>query len=936
MDADALNNDSRALTAAAAWRHRAGLRRTWPTAALFGLGVGILYFVGAWVGGWLVAGPGGGSPGFWPPAGLAAAPDRVAVLWPAAGFAAGLLTVAGGEKRYCAAACIFLASLAMSAFGANAGSAQAVLPALVFAIANAGEPLLIAELVRRRFRKARSPDTLIGIVGFVAIAAVAAAIAAALGAWGIALGNHGAVSYWRTCVSWFSADLVGITAIAPLVLAIAHATPITLKTRAVLQGSLLMAALAIAAAIVLGRPLAPSPWPLVAPLATLFPILLLLAARCRPVFAAAAPSVIAVITAWHTSQGVGPFAPAAEPVMFGPVLAAQVFILSSSLCALALSALICERDLAEAALRRSEQRLTLGQEAGGIGVWDWNAARDRAWCSQSYLRLHGLQHLGHESGLDDLLATVHVNDRPALRRALLQGLATGGYAGEYRVVVAGGGVRWLAGQARAIHEPGHPGPRLIGVAYDVTRSKQAEAALRDSEARFRNMADSAPVMIWVTDPAGQCTFLSRNWYEFTGQEPHLALGHGWLDAVHPEEREKARETFHSASARRQPFRIEYRIRRRDGEYRWALDAATPRFAAGGEFLGYIGSVIDISERKSTELALTDSEERLRLAQAAAGIGIHDYDLETGRIRWDARVREIWGVAPDLPITFDVFLAGLHPDDRPTVEGRFRQALDPDGPGHYTAECRVIGISDGTERWISATGQVSFDKRRPVRLVGTVIDITERKQIELHQALLVRELNHRVKNTLATVQSIATQTIRTAPSADAFSASFNGRLSALAAAHDLLTRGSNQSASLLEILRATFAPYADLDGKRVRLAGPRVACARDAVLALHMVFHELATNAAKYGALATPSGVLSVTWEFRHTEAADRRELVIAWDETGGPPVVPPQAKGFGSKLIDFTIPYSLSGRVETRYDAGGVTCRIVLPLPRDGDVIEPR
>jgi PAS domain S-box-containing protein len=143
----------------------------------------------------------------------------------------------------------------------------------------------------------------------------------------------------------------------------------------------------------------------------------------------------------------------------------------------------------------------------------------------------------------------------------------------------------------------------IGVGIDITERKWAETALRASEEQFRSMADTAPAMLWVTDPTGACTFLSRGWYEFTGQTEATGLDYGWTDAVHPEDRKAARTTFLAAHIQRQPFQLDYRLRRIDGIYRWAIDAGRPRFAASGEFLGCVGAVIDITERKLAEEAL---------------------------------------------------------------------------------------------------------------------------------------------------------------------------------------------------------------------------------------------------------------------------------------------------------------------------------------------
>ena len=210
---------------------------------------------------------------------------------------------------------------------------------------------------------------------------------------------------------------------------------------------------------------------------------------------------------------------------------------------------------------------------------------------------------------------LHPEDRERTRQAIANAIADqSAYDIEYRTVPPSDSPsadqsRWIRAIGyTAYDDDGNP-TRFDGVTVDITAQKRSAEILGESEARFRNMADNAPVMIWVTNAAGECTYLSRQWYTFTGQTSSQSLGYGWLDAVHPDDRTRAGETFVGANARREAFRADYRIRRADGSYRWAVDAASPRFGADGEYMGYVGSVIDIHERKESEA------ERVRLLEA---------------------------------------------------------------------------------------------------------------------------------------------------------------------------------------------------------------------------------------------------------------------------------------------------------------------------------
>jgi PAS domain S-box-containing protein len=279
---------------------------------------------------------------------------------------------------------------------------------------------------------------------------------------------------------------------------------------------------------------------------------------------------------------------------------------------------------------------------------------------------------------------------------------------------------------------------------DLSAEKAKEAALRESESRFRNMADHAPVMMWVTDATGFCTYLNRQWYEFTGQTIAEAHGYGWLEATHPGDRQRTEAAFFAANAKHEPFRFEYRLKHASGTYRWAIDAASPRFGDDGEFLGYAGSVIDIDERREAEERLAVSEEQLRLALEVAEIGQWDVDQATGNMFWPPRVKAMFGISPGVPVTLDDFHNGVHPKDREKTRRAYESASDPDRRALYDVEYRTIGKEDGITRWVAAKGRGLFDAQgNCLRVIGTAIDVTARKAGEIHLHQLNERLEHEV-------------------------------------------------------------------------------------------------------------------------------------------------------------------------------------------------
>ena len=210
-------------------------------------------------------------------------------------------------------------------------------------------------------------------------------------------------------------------------------------------------------------------------------------------------------------------------------------------------------------------------------------------------------------------------------------------------------------------------------------------------------------------------------------------------------------------------------------------------------------------------------------------------------------------------------------------------------------------------------------------VGVNIDITERKRVEQQQDKLVAELDHRVKNALATVQAVAAQTMRASSSMEHFVAAFDGRIRSMGSTHELLSRRRWADIPLTELVKRELAPYTT--HSNTEIDGPDVMLSAEAAQSMAMVLHELVTNAAKYGALSTRDGRASVRWHLLLDGDADAR-LCFEWQETGGPIVQPSKRPGYGTEVIRGLLPYELGGKVGLAFASEGVRCRLDVPLSR--------
>ncbi|WP_377805759.1 ATP-binding protein [Azospirillum sp. A29] len=328
-----------------------------------------------------------------------------------------------------------------------------------------------------------------------------------------------------------------------------------------------------------------------------------------------------------------------------------------------------------------------------------------------------------------------------------------------------------------------------------------------------------------------------------------------------------------------------------------------------------------AERRIVERALDLSEDRLHLALDSAGMGMWDWDIVSDKLTWSAICKEIFGKTADTAMSYPIFLDSLHPEDRNAVDDLCRRCLDPAVRAPYDTHYRVVW-PDGSVHWVLARGKVWFEGERPLRFTGTAVDVTEQKEAERHLRVLVDELSHRVKNTLAVIQSLAEQTFRAGSDVTRIRQALAGRLQALADAHTLLTLSKWESVDLEALAERVAAPLATKGDSRFTIVGPPVSLPAKASLSFALVLHELCTNAAKYGAWSAAGGNVALAWRI----SGDN--IVLDWTESAVTAVTPPAQLGFGTRLIRQVVEYDLDGEVTRDFRMDGLRCVVTVPAYR--------
>ncbi|NYT39180.1 PAS domain S-box protein [Sphingomonas sp. R-74633] len=583
---------------------------------------------------------------------------------------------------------------------------------------------------------------------------------------------------------------------------------------------------------------------------------------------------------------------------------------------------------AELALREREAQLSafISQTTAGFAQVDlegnFTLVNDRfceiAGWSRDALMGMTMQQITHP---DDLARNV-----PLFDKAVRDGTS---YTHEKRYIRKDGGVVWVNNSVAVIRRPTGEPFGVLSVTLDVTQRREDEEALRRSEETLRLATETAGMATWEVDLETLEGVWSPNRFDLLGM-PRSPDSRGtfqeWLDRVHPEDRALAETAARRCFEQGVPYTIEYRILRADdGAERWLQSHGSRIDYADSRMSRFVGVSFDVTDRKWAEEELRESEARFRTIFEQANDFLITTTLDNRITSVNPAVIEAIGypVGEIIGRTISDF---MDPDQFGIAMDAFNRKLQHGGSTRLTVKLRAKG---GRELIWEVNSQLSLDEQgRPVALHAIARDMTEAKRAEAHLRLLVDELNHRVKNTLAIVQGIAQQSFKDDVPPRQARAAFEGRLAALSEAHSLLTREHWSLVSMRQIIDDALRPHGGESG-RFTLDGPDLTILPKTAISLALAIHELATNAVKHGALSRPEGHVTIAWQ-RVRDGGPAR-LTMTWQEQGGPAVTIPTRRGFGTRMIERGLAAELGGTVAIEFRPEGLVCTVDAPLPEGAE-----
>lgn len=468
--------------------------------------------------------------------------------------------------------------------------------------------------------------------------------------------------------------------------------------------------------------------------------------------------------------------------------------------------------------------------------------------------------------------------------------------------------------------------------------REINSALRTAETSLRTIANLVPDLLWRANASGEADWFNQRWFEYTGNEPKESSGRGWIDAIHPLDRKKARDAWAAAVKSGTSYQREDLICDEAGNYRWFLVRAEPTHDEHNQITSWFAAGTDIHEQRTALEALRQSELRFRtMVEGMPQLvwrAIDGGQWTWCSPQWSAFTGQSGGASCAMG-----WLDAFHPADRPLAQRAWAMAQET---GALEFEGRILQAAEQRFRHHRTRALPVRDTQgRTLEWLGTSTDVDDIIQLQQHQAVLVDELQHRTRNLMAVVQSITTRTVRRSSTLENFQACIDDRLSALARVQGLLSRREGGLRVPFDaLIREELSAHVGLDEKgcssQVTTEGPPGVRLRSALVqTLALGLHELATNAVKYGALAKPEGHLRVAWRVEDVGPQEQR-LFIDWRETGVTDLpkdeAQPRGGGYGRELIERALPYQLGARTSYGFENDGLHCTIEVNVPTD----EPR
>ncbi len=425
---------------------------------------------------------------------------------------------------------------------------------------------------------------------------------------------------------------------------------------------------------------------------------------------------------------------------------------------------------------------------------------------------------------------------------------------------------------------------LMSISRDVTSSLQLADTLKRSEQQFQALANNIAQLAWMADTKGQLIWVNQRWLDYTASTVETSIGEGWRIFHHPDHVARVVDKWQRCTAEGRIWEDLFPLRGGDGRYRWFLSRAMPVRNENGDIEFWCGTNTDVTDARRQSQRLRKLARIIELSHEAMLVR----ELGGRIVMWNRGCEEMLGYTRAQAMKKTSFEL-LQPRNLPApdaFDNVIRENGSWSGEVHYSA-------SDGLDVWVESRQELISIEEKDL-ILETNRDITERRQADQLRALLVAELDHRVKNTLAVVQSIAAQTARSSDEPKKFVSRFNSRLQSLAAAHNVLSDVTWSGAPIVDLTKSQISVMGG-EPERIEMHGPPVDLSPQTAQQLALILHELSANALQHGALSAPGGKVEMDWT---VEDGEPPIIDMTWRETGGPAVTPPACRGFGLTLIE--------------------------------------